>query len=138
MTAHQDNRVQQVCNRKETTWWEPRGQIWTKWRESESSVGHAADQVDSDELARGCKHWHPPTPGRRYGKKKSSLWVHVSLSISQLTTNCGLFSRIKWEIYFYKEVFRLFIEFRKSCMREYNNWNHLTMCKQMRNVELNN
>ena len=23
----QGTRVQQVCNRKETTWWEPRGQI---------------------------------------------------------------------------------------------------------------
>ena len=25
----------------------------------------------SDELARGCKHWHPLAPGRRYGKKSS-------------------------------------------------------------------
>ena len=35
------------------------------------------------------------------------------------TTNCRPFSRIKWEIYFYKEVFRSFIEFRKSCLIEY-------------------
>ena len=27
----------------------------------------------SDVLARGCKRWHPLAPGRRYGKKKSSL-----------------------------------------------------------------
>ena len=27
----------------------------------------------SDELARGCKRWHPLAPGRGYGKKKSSL-----------------------------------------------------------------
>ena len=27
MTAHQGSRVQLVCNRKETSWWEPRGLI---------------------------------------------------------------------------------------------------------------
>ena len=59
----------------------------------------------SDELARGSKRWHPLASRRRYGKKKSSLWVYVSPSISQLTTNCGPLSRIKWEIYFYKKVF---------------------------------
>ena len=61
---------------------------------------------------KGVQALAPLTSGRRYGKKKSSLWVYVSPSISQLTTNCGPFSRIKWEIYFYKEVFRSFIEFR--------------------------
>ena len=35
----------------------------------------------SDELARGCKHWHPLAPGRRYGKK-SILLVYVSPPIS--------------------------------------------------------
>ena len=34
-----------------------------------------------------CKRWHPLAPGRIYGKKKSSLWVYVPPSISQLTTN---------------------------------------------------
>ena len=84
-------------------------------RESQSSIGHAVDQVISDEVARGCKHWHPLVPGRRYGKK-SSLRIYVSPSISQLITNCGPFSRIKWDIYFYKEVFCSFIEFQKSCL----------------------
>ena len=36
----------------------------------------------SGELARGCKRWRPQAPGRRYGKKKSSLWVYVSPPIS--------------------------------------------------------
>ena len=54
--------------------------------------------------ARGCKRWHPLALGRRYGKRKSYLWVYVSPSISQLTTNYGALSRIKWERYFYKEV----------------------------------
>ena len=40
----------------------------------------------SDELARGCKCWHPLAPGRRYEKKKSSLWdmsLHQSLKQQQ-------------------------------------------------------
>ena len=45
---------------------------------------------------------HPLAP-RRYGKK-SSLWVYVSPSISQLTSNSERLMRIKWEIYFHKEV----------------------------------
>ena len=78
----------------------------------------------SDELARGCKRWHSLAPGRGYEKKKSSLWVYVSPSISQLTTNSGPLMRIKWEIYFHKEVCFVhslslisFIEVCKSCMR---------------------
>ena len=56
----------------------------------------------SGRLWRACKCWHPLDSGRKYGKK-SSLWIYVSPAISQ-TNNCGLFSRIKWEIYFHKEV----------------------------------
>ena len=52
----------------------------------------------------GVKTLAPQAPGKRYRKKKSSLWVYVSPSISQLTTNWGAFSRIKREIYFDKEV----------------------------------
>ena len=39
----------------------------------QSSVGHTDDRRRSDELVRGCKRWHPLAPGRRYGKKRSSL-----------------------------------------------------------------
>ena len=57
------------------------------------TVGHAADQVVSDELARVCKRRHPLAPGRRYGKKKKkySLWVCVSPPISQLVTSLNLY-----------------------------------------------
>ena len=41
----------------------------------------------SDELASGCKRWHTLAPGRRYGKKKSSLWVYVSPPISHTPQN---------------------------------------------------
>ena len=67
----------------------------------------------SDELARGFKRWYPLASGKKYGKKPS-LWVYISTSISQLTTNWGSFSRIKWEIYFLKMCF---IEVCKSCVR---------------------
>ena len=117
MTAHQGTRVQQVCNWKEThdenyvVRFGQRGENCSRARDTQPIRGV------SDELARGCKRWHPLAPGRRYGKKKSSLWVYVSPAISQLTTNSGAFLRIKWEIYFYKEVLRSFIEFRKARMR---------------------
>ena len=69
-------------------------------------------------LQRGAsvgKRWHPLAPGRRYGTRRSLLYEYMSFHLSfKLTTNCGLLSRIKWDI-FYKEVFRSFIEFRKSC-----------------------
>ena len=74
-------------------------------RESQSSEGHAADQ-----RCLGLQGVESVgTPGsRKKTWKKSSLWVYVSPSISPLIsppiTNCGPFSRIKWEIYLYKEV----------------------------------
>ena len=30
MTARQGTQVEQMCNRKKTTWWKPRGQIFLK------------------------------------------------------------------------------------------------------------
>ena len=64
-------------------------------------------------LARRCKRWHPLAPGIRYGtRRRSPLSEYMSLHLSlELTTNCGPLSRIKWEIYFYKEVFRSFIDY---------------------------
>ena len=62
-------------------------------------------------LAQGCKRWHPLAPWRRYGTRRSPLSEYMSLHLFlKLTTNCGPLSRIKWEIYFYKEVFRSFID----------------------------
>ena len=70
----------------------------------------------SDDLARGCKHWHPQVPGRRYGKKKSSLWAYVSLPISHTPQNHQPFSRIKCESYiFIKKCVCSFTEVRKLC-----------------------
>ena len=55
-------------------------------------------------LARGYKRWHPLAPGRRYGTRRSPLlWVCLHQSL-KVTTNCGPLSRIKWGIYFCKEM----------------------------------
>ena len=63
------------------------------------------------QLARGCKCWHPLAPGRRYGTR-SPLSEYMSLHLSlKLTASCGPRSRIKWMIYFYKEVFCSFIDY---------------------------
>ena len=67
----------------------------------------------SEELARGCKRWHPLAPGRRYGKK-SSLSICLSTHLSY-TTETSTLSRIKCErdIFFIKKCVRSFIEVRK-------------------------
>ena len=97
----------------------PRDNHAVRFRQSaenrEPSQGHAADQrVRSSlmiRLVRGCKRWHPMAPGRRYGARRSPLSEYMSLHLSlKLPTNSVLLSRIKWEIYFYKEVFRSFLE----------------------------
>ena len=59
----------------------------------------------SDELARGCKRWHPLAPERRYGKKKSSLWVYVPPPISHTPQKHQHFREQSVRgIYFYKQV----------------------------------
>ena len=50
------------------------------------------------------------TTGSRKKIWEEVLSLSICLSISQLTSNCGPFSRMKREIYFYKEVFHLIIE----------------------------
>ena len=48
-----------------------------RFKQSAENCSQARDMQTirgvSDKLARGCKHRHHLTPGRRYGKKKSSL-----------------------------------------------------------------
>ena len=80
-----------------------------------------SDVSDDTAWKKGCKRWHSLVPRRRYGTRRSPPSEYMTLHLSfKLTANCGILSGIKWEIYFYKEVFRSFIEFRKSCRRLYN------------------
>ena len=60
----------------------------------------------SDELARGCNYSHPQAPGRRYRKKKTSLWVYMSLH-PYLThhRNINPFENKVWEMYIFIKKF---------------------------------
>ena len=108
MALRRGRPVEQVCNRKETTWYENHvvrvsesNQNW------ESSQGYTANQRRlTIRLARECKHWHPLALGRRYWARRSPLSEYMSLHLSlKFTTNCVPLSKIKWDIYiFYKEV----------------------------------
>ena len=117
--------VEQVCNRKDTTWYENHAVIFKQARQWESRVepgirsrSEALVTSLTIRLSRGCKRWRPLAPGKRYGARRSHHFEYISLHISvKLTRNCVLLSRIKWEIYFYKEVcFVALTEFRKSCL----------------------
>ena len=49
--------------------------------ENRNRAGDTRPIIDvSDELARGCKRWPSLAPGRRYGKKKASLYVSPPIS----------------------------------------------------------
>ena len=78
----------------------------------------------SDELSRGCKRLHPLAPGRRYGKKKSSLWVYVSPPNSHTPQKTSTLSRIKCERYIFlsRSVFvrsLKFVNYVRLCFRLY-------------------
>ena len=126
MAVRRGRPVEQVCYQKEATWYENYA-VWP--RQSVRSESKVEPKIRSPSealvssltirLARGCKRWHPLAPGRRYGARRSPNSEYISLHLSlKLTTNCVSLSRIKWEIYSYKEVcFVSLIEFRK---RQYN------------------
>ena len=114
--------VEQVCNQKETTWYENPAFRFRQSDKSEESRTRdtqpirGVSVVSEDTFCKGGGSIG--TPGSRkkiWGKKKSPLWVYVSPSISQTSTNCVPLSRIKWE----RDIFYCFvslIEFRKSCL----------------------
>ena len=111
MTAPQGSREQQVCNRKETTWWEPRSQIWDKVQRIVVERGtHSRSEASLTTLQGGTSVGTPWLLEEDMGRR-SPLSDYISLHLSLLSTNRGPFSRIKWEIYFHKEMFRSFIIF---------------------------
>ena len=86
MAVHRGRPVEQLCNRKETTWYENHA-VWFRQSSQNraSSQGYAADQ------GRLCRLWRYGLQGSAsvgsrktiWGKKKSSFWVYVSPSLSQ-------------------------------------------------------
>ena len=105
MAVHQGRPVKQVCSWKETTWYEHHA-VRIKSRARDTQLIGGVRSSLTIWLASGWKHWH--TSGSRkkiWGKKKSSLWVYVSPSISQTYNKlCTPFKNKMREIYFYKEV----------------------------------
>ena len=95
--------------------------IFGQCRESQSSVGHAADQR---RLWRACKRVQGLAPP---GSQKK-IWEEEVLSPSICL--CVPLSRIKWEMYFYKEVcFVRSLKFGNYvwlCFRLYNHYGYTT------------
>ena len=113
--------VEQVCDRKETKWYENHA---VRFRQSVQRIKSRARDTQpirgvrsslTIRLARGYKRWHPLATGRRYGARRSPLPKYMSLHLSlKLTTKCVPFLRIKWQRYiFYKEV--CFSSFNEDC-----------------------
>ena len=103
--------VEKVCNRKGATWYENHTvrfrqspvRIESRIRETQPIRGVLSSLTIR--LERGCKRLHSRAPRRRYGARRGYLSKYMSLHLSlKLTANCVPLSRIKWEIYFYKEV----------------------------------
>ena len=113
--------VEQVCNRKETTWYENHTFRFRQSVQSESRVepgicsrSRASRTSRTIRLTWWCKRCHSLAPGRRYGARRSPLSEYMSLHLSlKLTTNWVSLSRIKWERYiFIKKCVRSLFEVR--------------------------
>ena len=102
-----DTQVVRVCNRKETTWWEPHGQIWTRSR-SERRLWRAYKVVQA--LA-------PPGSWKKIWKEKV-FFLRISFSTHLThTTEISTLSRIKCEryIFYKKSVFVRSLKFVNQC-----------------------
>ena len=75
-----------MCNRKETTWWEPSGQIKTECWESESSEEHVANQGVSDvadgTACKGVQALAPLGSWKKIWEEVPSLSICLSIYLS--------------------------------------------------------
>ena len=98
--------VEQVCNRKETTWYENhvirfRVQSESRVEPGIRSRSEALGRLWGYGLQRVASVGTPGFRKKIWGKKKSPLWAHVSPSISQTYNKLCALSRIKWERYIF-------------------------------------
>ena len=105
-----------MCNRKETTWWEPCGQIWTECGEWQSSKGDAVGQKRLWRACKGVQALAPPGFWKKiWGEEIFPLSICLPTDLSH-TTETSTLSRIKWERYiFIKKCVRSFIEVVNQC-----------------------
>ena len=99
MAVHQGKPVEQVCNRKETTWYENHAVSFRVQSESRVKPGICSQSEVLGHLWQyglqgGSSTGTPLAPGRKYGARRSPLYLSF-----KLTTNCVPPSRIKWERY---------------------------------------
>ena len=113
VTVRQGRPVVQVCNRKGTTWYENNAVRFRQSVQSESRVDpgmRSRLEASLKSLTKTAYKWVQalaPLDSKKniWGKKKSPLWVYVSLSISQTYNKlCAPFENKMREMYFYKEV----------------------------------
>ena len=120
--------VEQVCNRKETTWYENHA---VRFRQSVQSESKIKPRICCQSEALGCPWWYGLRGGGvgtpRFKKEDMgqeevpSLSICLSISL-KLTTNCVPLSRMKWEIYiFYKEV----------CFSSFDEVRSLSLCSRL-------
>ena len=126
MAAHWGRPVEQVFNWKETTWYENhtvRFRQSFQWESRvEPEIRSRSEALVSSliiRLARGCKHWYPLAPGRRYGARRSSLSEYVSPSISQTYNKLLPPSKIKWERYIFIKKLFCFVNWISKIMFDY-------------------
>ena len=118
---------------KETTWWEPCGQIQTECRESQSSEGHTADQRCLWWACKGAASVGTPWLLEEDMGRRSPLSEYICLSahLSQ-TTETSTLSRIKCERYiFKKKCVHSFIEVRKLCLIRFSAYICITAIQQI-------
>ena len=103
--------VEQVYYRKKTTWYENYVVSLGMSVQSESSRTRDTQPIRgvrlplTIRLSRRRKRCYPLAPGRRFGTRWIPLSEYMILHLSlKLTTNCVPLSRIKRDMYFYKEV----------------------------------
>ena len=106
LTVRRGWPVEQVCNRKETTWYENHTVRFRQSVQSESRVepgilsrSEALMSSLTRRLARESKRWHSLAPGGRYGSRTSPLSKYMSLHLSLNNKLSASFKNTMREIY---------------------------------------
>ena len=115
MAVRRGRPVEQLCNRKETSWYENHAD---RFRQSVQSESRIEQGICS--RSRGSNCWHPQALGRRYGARWSPFSEYMSLHQSlKFITNCVPLSRIKWERYIFIKKYISFVHWSSIFIFDY-------------------